>query len=106
MFTNEFISLCQSYAKKRNDVLDETIENSKKFCKYSVEHYSYVLEFNYVKKESVYVAPSSLYCTLKLRKNSVVHYHLTDIIPFLNRKTFKSCYFWNIECPERLHSCL
>lgn len=105
MFTNEFISLCQSYAKKRNDVLDETIENSKKFCKYSIEHYSYVLEFNYVKKESVYVAPSSLYCTLKLRKNSVVHYHLTDIIPFLNRKTFKSCYFWNIECPERLHSC-
>lgn len=40
-----------------------------------------------------------------MRKNSVVHYHLTDIIPFLEKKNFKSCYFWNIETPERLTCC-
>ncbi len=105
MLTNEFILLCQSYAKKRDDVLSENIADSRKLCKYSVEFYSYVLEFRYVKKESALVKPSSLYCVLKLRKNSTVHYHLTDIIPFLKEKTFKSCYFWNIESVERLESC-
>lgn len=105
MLTKEFILLCQSYAKKRNDVLDEHLEDSKKLCKYNIELYSSSLEFVYVKKESVFIKPSSLYCTVKLRKNSVIHYHLTDIIPFLKEKTFKSCYFWNIESVERLESC-
>lgn len=105
MFTNEFISLCKSYAENRTDVLDENIDNSKKMCTYSIEFNSYILEFRYVKKESVYVKPSSMYCVLKLRKNSVVHYHLTDIIPFLENKTFNSCYFWCIETIERLNSC-
>ena len=105
MFTQNFISLCKEYTQDRQDVLDETIVDSKKFCKYNIEFLSYVLEFVYVKKETTYYKPSSLYCTVKLRKNSIVHYHLTDIIPFLEHKTFKSCYFWNIESPERLNSC-
>lgn len=105
MFTNEFILLCQSYAKKRNDVLNERLDNTKKVCKYKIEFYGYSLEFRYVKKESVFFKPSSLYCVIYLRKNSVVYYHLTDIIPFLEHKTFKSCYFWNIESSERLTSC-
>ncbi len=105
MFTKEFILLCQSYAKKRTDVLFENFEDSKKLCKYSIEFYNCILEFRYVKKESTLIKPSSLYCILRLRKNSIVHYHLTDIIPFLRQKTFKSCYFWNIESPERLTSC-
>ncbi len=105
MFTTEFISLCQTYAEKQLQVLFQNVDDSKKCCKYSVEFYGYTVEFRYVKKESVYVKPSSLYCVIRLRKNSVVHYHLTDIIPFLEHKTFKSCYFWNIESPERLNSC-
>ncbi len=105
MFTNEFISACKDFAKKRNDVLGEEFEDTKKICKYKIEFYSYILEFRYVKKESVFFKPSSLYCVIRLRKNSVVHYHLTDIIPFLEHKTFKSCYFWNIESSERLNSC-
>ena len=105
MLKDEFISLCRSYAKKRADVLNENITDSKKICKYSIEFYSYILEFRYVKKESALVKPSSLYCVLKLRKNSVVYYHLTDIIPFLEDKSFKACYFWNIESPERMNSC-
>lgn len=105
MLTNEFISLCKKYAMTRDDVLSENFEVSKKFCKYSIEFYSYALEFRYIKKESAFFKPSSLYCVIKLRKNSIVHYHLTDIIPFLEHKTFKSCYFWHIESPERLNSC-
>ncbi|MBQ3196397.1 MAG: hypothetical protein IJB65_08040 [Clostridia bacterium] len=105
MFTNEFILLCQAYAKSRTDVLDESTEDSKKLCKYSIEFQSYILEFRYMKKASVFYKPGSLYCVLKLRKNSAVYYHLTDIIPFLEHKTFKSCYFWNIESPERLKCC-
>lgn len=104
MLTNEFISICKDFAG-RNDVLSEEIDDSKKICKYKIEFYRYILEFRYVKKSSAFVKPSSLYCVISLRKNSVVHYQLTDIIPFLENKTFKSCYFWNIENPERLKSC-
>lgn len=105
MFTNEFILLCQDFAKKRSDVLCETIEDTKKVCKYRIEFFSFILEFRYVKKESTFFKPSSLYCVIFLRKNSVVYYHLTDILPFLEQKCFKSCYYWNIESQERLHCC-
>lgn len=105
MFVNEFKSLCKDFALKRNDVLDETFEETKKVYKYTIVLYSYVLEFRYVIKESTFFKPNSLYCVIYLRKNSVVYYHLTDIIPFLENKTFESCYFWNIESPERLKRC-
>lgn len=105
MFSNEFISACKNFAQKRSDVLDETFEDTKKICRYAIEYYSYILEFRYIKKESAFFKPSSLYCVIRLRKNSVVYYHLTDIIPFLEHKTFKSCYFWNIESPERFNDC-
>lgn len=105
MLTNEFITLCSAFAETRDNVLNHKSEDSKKLCRYTIEFYGYILEFRYVKKESVYYKPSSLYCLIALKKNSVVHYHLTDIIPFLEKKTFKSCYFQNIESPERLKKC-
>lgn len=105
MFTNEFISLCQEYAQKNPQVIFQSVDDSKKCCKYTIEFYSYILEFRYIKKESAYVKPSSLYCVLKLRKNSAIHYHLTDIIPFLEKKNFNSCYFWHIETAERMNAC-
>ena len=37
MFTNEFISLCHRYAKKKTEVLHEMVEDSKKICKYSID---------------------------------------------------------------------
>jgi len=105
MFTNEFISLCKEFAQKRSHILSEEIKVNKKLCAYKIEFYNYLLEFRYIKKESAFIKPSSLYCVIYLRKNSIVHYHLPDIIPFLENKTFKSCYFWNIESPERLKNC-
>ena len=105
MFTNEFISACQGFAQKRHDVLSQEVNDTKKICQYTIELYSYVLEFRYIKKESAFFKPSTLYCVIRLRKNSVVYYHFTDIIPFLKEKTFKSCYFWNIESAERLQDC-
>ncbi len=105
MFTEEFIALCKEFAKKRNDVLSEKFSDSKQLCKYTIEFYKHSLEFRYVKKESVFFKPSSLYAIIKLRKNSVIHYHLTDIIPFIEQKTFKACYYWNIESFQRLKSC-
>ncbi len=105
MLTNDFISICKDFAQKRNDILNQELDDTKKICKYKIEFYNYILEFRYVKKESVFYKPSSLYCVMYLRKNSVVYYHLTDIIPFLEHKSFKSCYFWNIENSERLNSC-
>lgn len=105
MLTSDFISACKEFAKKRQGVLNEELEDTKKFCSYHIEFYNYALEFRYIKKKTLYYKPSSLYCVIRLRKNSVVYYHLTDIIPFLEHKTFKSCYFWNIENSQRLNSC-
>lgn len=57
MFTQNFISLCKEYTQDRQDVLDETIVDSKKFCKYNIEFLSYVLEFVYVKKKRLITNP-------------------------------------------------
>ncbi|MBQ5321316.1 MAG: hypothetical protein J6K88_04605 [Oscillospiraceae bacterium] len=105
MLTNIFISLCREFAKENPNMFEEHIEDSKKICKYSIEFLNYILEFRYIKKESIYFKPSSLYCVIKLRKNSIVYYHLTDIIPYVEQKIFKACYFSNIETPERLKTC-
>jgi len=105
MLSNEFISACKDFVKERSDVLGEEIEDNKKVCKYKITFYNYAVEFRYVKKESTFFKPSALYCVLYLEKNSVVYYHLTDIIPFLEHKTFRSCYFWHIENAERMKSC-
>lgn len=63
------------------------------------------LNLDMSKKESLYFKPSSLYCVIYLSKNSVVYYHLTDLIPYLEYKVFQPCYFWCIESPGRLASC-
>ncbi len=105
MLTNDFISLCENFANSRNDVLDEMLLEHKKTCNYLIELNSCALEFRYIKKAFGYFKPSSLYCVIHLKKRSVVHYHLPDIIPFLEHKTFDPCYFWNIENTERLDSC-
>lgn len=104
MFTKEFISICKDYAQQCSHVLDEEVNDSKKVCKYKISFYSHSIEFRYVKKESVYFKPSSLYCVVYLNKNSVAYFHLPDLIPFLERQTFQPCYFWCIESVERLHS--
>lgn len=105
MLTDDFILLCDGFSKDRTDILNKTVLNDKKFCRYNIEFFSYVLEFVYVKKESVYYKPSSIFCTIKLQKNSIVHYHLPDIIPYLKRKSFNACYFTAIENSERLSYC-
>ncbi len=105
MLTDSFISLCKEFAAADSNVLDQHVEDSKKVCNYIIEFYSHFVEFRYVKKESTYFKPSSLYCVIGLKKNSVVYYHLPDILPYLNEKSFKACYFSNIENPERLRSC-
>lgn len=105
MLTNDFILLCKEYTQNRQDVLNETVIDNKKFCRYNIEFLSYILEIVYVKKETTFYKPSSLYCTIKLRKNSVVHYHLTDIIPYIKEKSFNACYFTTIENTDRLSCC-
>lgn len=105
MFTKEFITICRDYAQKSSHVLEEKVEDTKKVCKYRIIFYSHSIEFRFVKKESVYFKPSSLYCVIYLNKNSVAYFHLTDLIPYLEHQTFQPCYFWCIESSERLRSC-
>jgi len=105
MLTDKFISLCNESSKKREDVIYECIENDKKVCRYIIEFYRYIVEFRYVKKESVFFKVSSLYCIIKLKKNSQVYYHLPDIIPYLPQKNLEPCYFGLIESEEKLESC-
>lgn len=105
LFTKEFIAICKDYAKKSHRVLDETIDDTAKVCKYTIRFYSHAVEFRYVKKESLYFKPSSLYCVIYLNKNSVAYYHLPDLIPHLPEKSFQPCYFWCIESADRLKNC-
>lgn len=105
MFTKEFIAICKDYAKKNDRVLDEAVDDSKKVCKYTIRFYSHAVEFRYVKKESLYFKPSSLYCVVYPNKNSVAYYHLPDLIPCLPNKSFEPCYFWLIENTDKLRRC-
>ena len=105
MLTNEFINLCKAYSKTRDDVIYESVEEDNKLCRYTIEFYRYIVEFRYVKKESTFLKKSSLYCVIKLNKNSQVYYHLPDIIPYLSQKNFQPCYFGLIESKERLAKC-
>lgn len=105
MLTKEFIHLCSDYVKTQQHTLSQEVIDTKKVCRYLVRFYSHAVEFRYVKKESLYFKPSSLYCVVYLNKNSVAYYHLTDLIPHLERKTFQPCYFGCIENADRLKSC-
>ena len=105
MLTNDFIDFCKAYSKTHEDVIYESIEDDKKLCKYIIEFYRYIVEFRYVKKENTFIKKSSLYCVIKLNKNSQVYYHLPDIIPYLSQKSFEPCYFGLIESKERLQVC-
>jgi hypothetical protein len=105
MLTNEFIEICKTYSKTHDDVIYECVEDDKKLCRYTIEFFRYIVEFRYVKKESTFIKKSSLYCVIKLNKNSQVYYHLPDIIPYLSQKNFEPCYFGLIENKERLKNC-
>lgn len=105
MLTQEFISICRNYAQGKQHALSQDVEDTKKVCKFKIRFYSHAVEFRYVKKESIYFKPSSLYCLVYLNKNSVAYYHLTDLIPHLQTKPFQPCYFGCIENPDRLSSC-
>lgn len=105
MLTNEFIELCKSYSKTHDDVIYECVEDDKKLCRYTIEFFRYIVEFRYAKKESTFIKKSSLYCVIKLNKNSQVYYHLPDIIPYLSQKNFDPCYFGLIENKKRLEKC-
>ncbi len=103
--TAKFIELCRSYAENKSDVLTHAAENHKKVCLYSIEFNLIKLVFKYVKKSSTYEQPNSLCCLVYLHKNSKLHYHLVDILPYLDRKNFKCCYFSSIENAERMECC-
>lgn len=105
MLTQEFISICRKYAQSQRHTLSQDVEDTKKVCKYKIRFYSHAVEFRYVKKESLYFKPSSLYCVVYLNKNSVAYYHLTDLIPYLDHKPVQPCYFGCIENPDRLSNC-
>ncbi len=105
MLKNEFITLCNDYAKSRDDVIHIEQGETKKYYSYAIEFFRYKVEFRYTKKESVFIKNGSLYCVIYPFKYSCAYYHLTDIIPLLENKNFKACYFPLVESRERMQTC-
>lgn len=100
----KFADLCIGYAKEKNAVY-HSFEEGKKECIFTVELKLLKMEFCFVKKASTFVSPGTLYSRFFLRKNTVVRYHLPDIIAALKLGDFRSCYFSFIENPQRLENC-
>ncbi len=100
----QFIQLCNEYAKEKSAIYTECV-SGKKRCVFTIELLSLKLEFCYVKNTSAFESPSTLYCRIYLRKNSVVRYHIPDILPLIGAEDFRGCYFPLIENPTRMDSC-
>lgn len=85
-------------------MLDHYQDDTNRLCSYFLDFSLIKIEFRYVKKESVLEVPSSLYCVIHLHKNSELHYHLVDILPYLKEKNLNRCYFTAIENTGRLET--
>ena len=102
--TSKFISLCSSYADSKENVLYHYQNNTNKLCSYFIELSLLKIEFRYIKKESSVEPPSSLYCLIYLHKNSDIHYHLIDLLPYLKEKNLNRCYFTAVENTARMET--
>ncbi len=102
--TEKFISLCSYYAESKENVLYHNHYGSDKLYSYFIELSLLKIEFRYIEKESSLNPPSSLYCIIYLHKNSDIHYHLIDILPYLKEKNLNRCYFSAIESTARLET--
>lgn len=102
--TSKFISLCASWADSKENALYHYQNDSKKLCSYFIELSLLKIEFRYIKKESSAEPPSSLYCLIYLHKNSDIHYHLIDILPYLKEKNLNRCYFTAVENTARMET--
>ena len=105
MFTTQFVSYCEEFERRNQNVLGITFKHRKRLSICTIEFENYNLQLRYVKKQGLYFKANSLYCVLYLKKNSCQYYHLTDILPLLERKSFKTCYFWHIEDSQRFEYC-
>jgi hypothetical protein len=105
MFTQQFVSYAQEFKRRNQNVLSLTFKHRRRISTCVIEFENYNLELRYIKKQGLYFKANTLYSVLYLRKNSGQYYHLTDILPLLERQNFKSCYFWHIEDAQRFEYC-
>ena len=99
-----FIELCKEYATKSSTVF-HSYESDKKSCTYTLFYNHIKIEFCYQIKATTLILPHTLYCRIYLQKNSVVYYHLPDILPVKTVADLKCCYFPYIESAKRMESC-
>ena len=98
------MKLCKEYALKSNAIYHTYEKDNKKYV-YQLIYNNTKIEFCYFIKATSLILPHTLFCRIYLSKNSVVYYHLPDIISALDTKDFRCCYFSFIESPERMEAC-
>ena len=106
MFTQQFVSYAQEFKRRNQNVLSLTFKHRRRISTCVIEFENYNLELRYIKKQGLYFKANTLYSVLYLRKNSGQYYHLTDIMPLLERKNFKTCYFGILKMRKGLNIAL
>ena len=99
-----FLDLCKKYAEEKSAIFSEHTSNKKR-CVFKLELRAITIEFCYAKKSTVFISPSTLYCRIFLRKNSVMYYHIPEILTMTGKQDFRSCYFPFIENEARMKLC-
>jgi len=99
-----FCRLVNGYAE-RNGAMSLAHNDSKNEHTTEVELSLIKVEFCYIKKASALINPSTLYCRIYPRKNSLVYYHLPDLWHQLGIREFHCCYFSFIRNEAQMLAC-
>lgn len=99
-----FLELCENFSTQHKAIFSE-IQSNKKLCVFVCELSLIKLEFCFLKKATTFLTPATLYCRVYLNKNSIVYFHLPDLLASLKAKDFRACYFSFIENEARMENC-
>ena len=99
-----FKELCKEYALHAEAICD-TYESDAAKCVYQIVLHQIKVEFCFYKKARTFILPHTLFCRIYLQKNSVVYYHLPDLLAEIQPQDFRAGYFSFIESPQRMENC-
>lgn len=99
-----FDTLCEDFAA-RTGAMDLRFFKEKKVNVCAFLYRCTRIDLVYRLKDSVAAPTSVLYCRVYLNKNSELWMHLPWLMPYLNDRDFRACYFPFIESSRRMEDC-
>lgn len=101
----DFLRLCRTF-EHRLDLLYTQVETEKKTCIFSMYFRAVKIQFVYTWRWSSLAPSNVLFCRIFPRKADDFFLHLPELLPYLNAKDYRACYFPYIESPSRMEACL